>query len=194
MAPVPPSSKVPTPLQSLRHKLILPNWRKKSAEASIFNDEEVEPSHSAAFTNKPAEMKSTAGPHHVERLALIEDFALGLYDHKPPSMISKSGIRLSYVVCLNLTFRFILIVLLALASFHMSAYRITWTFLHRPVQTLLMCATIGWVTIAVVAGHGSIKLSKAPLPSMPMRKAGKQMHKGKGSKSSNYSNLQGTST
>ncbi|PBK79667.1 hypothetical protein ARMGADRAFT_1040619 [Armillaria gallica] len=62
------------------------------------------------------------------KLALIEDFALGLYDHKPPFNDPKVGYMA--FICI-------------LASFHMNAYKITSTFLYRPVPTLFICAMIG---------------------------------------------------
>ncbi len=90
MAPVPPSSKVPTPLTPKPAPSAVLAKLAKNRRLSL-NDGEVEPSHSVVFTDEPAEMKSAAGPHHDERLALIEDFAPGLYDHKPPFDDPKVG-------------------------------------------------------------------------------------------------------
>ncbi|PBK79678.1 hypothetical protein ARMGADRAFT_1040627 [Armillaria gallica] len=90
MAPVPPSSKVPTPLPPKSAPSAVLAELAKNKCLSL-NDGEVEPSHSVVFADKPAEMKSAAGLHHDERLALIEYFAPGLYGHKPPFDDPKVG-------------------------------------------------------------------------------------------------------
>ncbi|KAK0245327.1 hypothetical protein EDD85DRAFT_783264 [Armillaria nabsnona] len=138
-APVPPSSKVPTTFPPKPAPSAVLAKLAKNKRLSL-NDGEVEPSHSVAFTDKSAEMKPAAGPHHDERLALIEYFALGLYDHKPS--FDDPIVGCTAFVC-------------TLASFHMSAYKITWTFLHRPVSTVLMCATIGNENLpTILRGNG----------------------------------------
>ncbi|PBK98324.1 hypothetical protein ARMGADRAFT_1075181 [Armillaria gallica] len=76
----------PTQLFRVNHvqQTVLAKLARKKNKRLGLNDGAVEPSRSASFTNKPAEVKQAAGLRHDERLALSEDFAPRPYDYKPP--------------------------------------------------------------------------------------------------------------
>ncbi|KAK0232731.1 hypothetical protein IW262DRAFT_1451207 [Armillaria fumosa] len=179
--PIPSSSKAPTHLPSKpAPSAVLANLA-KSKPLSL--EGEVEPSRSAAFTDKPAEVKTAAGTHRDDRLALIEDFEPGPYDRKPPfddpnfeQLEPNSGIRLSSRV---------------LPHEHLQDH-LTGRFYISPSQ-LYSCVRLlpdkrgydvpvcgDWVTIAVVAERGPIKFSKAPVTIDTDNEGRKTDVKGKG--------------
>ncbi|KAK0456997.1 hypothetical protein EV421DRAFT_1729499 [Armillaria borealis] len=152
-------------VQQGRHQFLhLPQSRQPCLQSLHHNDNDgaIEPSQSASFTNKPAEVKPAAGPHQDKRLVLIEDFTPD--DHKPPfddlnfeQPEPESG------------------------RFYIS--------LSRPYSRLRLLpdkrgyhvpVCDDWVTIAVVAERGPIKFSKAPVTIEADDEGGKTDAKGKG--------------
>lgn len=168
--PIPSSSKAPTPLPQKPAPSAVLAKLAKSKPLSLDDDDdddgEDEPSRSAAFTDKPAEVKPAAGTHRDERLALIEDFEPGPYDHKPPfddpnfeQLEPNSGIRLSSRVLPHEHLQDHLA-----GRFYISPSRLYSCVRLLPDKRGYDVPVCGdWVTIAVVAERGPIKFSKAPV-------------------------------
>ncbi|PBK89178.1 hypothetical protein ARMGADRAFT_333214 [Armillaria gallica] len=163
--PIPSSSKVPTPLPPKPTPSAV--LSKLAQNKSLDDDDgDVEPSRSAAFTDKPAEVKPTAGTRRDERLAFIEDFEPGPYDHKPPfddpnfeQLEPNSGIRLSSRVLPHEHLQDHLA-----GRVYISPSRLYSCVRLLPDKRGYDVPVCGdWVTIAVVAERGPIKFSKAPV-------------------------------
>ncbi|KAK0440402.1 uncharacterized protein EV420DRAFT_1581787, partial [Desarmillaria tabescens] len=164
-APIPSSSKVATPLPPKpAPSAVLAKLAKNKSLSPDDDDGEVEPLRSAAFTDKPAEVKPTAGPQRDERLALIEDFEPGPYDHKPPfddpnfeQLEPNSGIRLSSRILPHEDLQDHLT-----GRFYISPSRLYSCVRLLPDKRGYDVPVCGdWITIAVVAERGPIKFSKA---------------------------------
>ncbi|KAK0475086.1 hypothetical protein IW261DRAFT_1646941 [Armillaria novae-zelandiae] len=165
--PIPSSSKTPTSLPPKPAPSAVLAKLAKSKPLSLDDDDgDVEPSRSAAFADKPAEVKPAAGTHRDERLALIEDFEPGPYDHKPPfddpnfeQLEPNSGIRLSSRVLPHEHLQDHLT-----GRFYISPSRLYSCVRLLPDKRGYDVPVYGdWVTIAVVAERGPIKFSKAPV-------------------------------
>ncbi|KAK0207908.1 hypothetical protein DFS33DRAFT_392133 [Desarmillaria ectypa] len=188
----PPAAKTLNPPSSKTTTLLPPNPAPSAVLAKLAKnkplslddaDREVEPSRSAAFTDRPAEVKPAAGPHRDERLALIEDFEPGPYDHKPPfddlnfeQLEPNSGIRLSSRTLPHEHLQDHLT-----GRFYISPSRLYSCVRLLPDQRGYDVPVCGdWITIAVVAERGPIKFSKAPVTIETDDEGRKTDAKGKG--------------